>query len=258
MSPRYLLVVGADIEDQSDLLRLLSARTDLAPVFSNRRIAAFASPSCGCIPVGEAGCVLGYLFPRHGPARHMANLGAGEEASVAGSHGQALLNSFWGGYVAALAGSDSVRVLRDPSGNFPCYLSTCADLALFASDAELLVAATAGPVSIDFEEIGRQLYRAFVPAVTTALGNIRELLAGFALSIPGGLSRQEPCWSPWDHVGDRDEEPAEAAERLSRVVRHNVHAWASTAGRLLLSVRAGSTRPSSRPALQKPARTPFA
>src|SRR5438132_10527459 len=106
----------------------------------------------------------------------MANLGAGDEASVAGSHGQALLNSFWGGYVAALSGSDCVRVLRDPSGNFPCYCSTWAGLALFASDADLIVAATAGPVPIDFDEIGRQLYRAFVPAPMTALGNIRELL----------------------------------------------------------------------------------
>lgn len=239
MSPRYLLVVGNSAGDRGDFLRVLSLRTGLTLSFSDRRIAAFASPTCGCIRIGEAGCILGYLFERHGPARQRAELGASEAASIAENQGQALLSAFWGGYVAAVPGTDFVRVMRDPSGNFPCYFSNCAGLVLFASDAELLLAATASPISIDSEEIGRQLYRAFVPAATTALGNVRELLAGFAVCVPGGLDRQEPCWSPWDHVDDRLGGSAEAAERLSRTVRHCVHAWASTQHPVLLSVSGG-------------------
>jgi asparagine synthase (glutamine-hydrolysing) len=239
MSPRYLLVVGNTAEDRSDLLRLLSLRTGLALGFSDGRIAALASPTCGCIPIGDAGCIIGYLFPRHGPARQLADLAAGDMASIAGSHGQALPSAFWGGYVAAVAGAGFVKVMRDPSGSFPCYFSSYAGLVLFASDAELLVAATASRVSIDFEEIGRQLYRAFVPSATTALGNVRELLAGFALRLPDGLDRQEPGWSPWDHVHERGDGPAEPAERLSRTVRHCVHAWALAHQPVLLSVSGG-------------------
>jgi asparagine synthase (glutamine-hydrolysing) len=239
MSPRYLLVVGSITDDRNDLLKLLGVRTGLAPAFSNRRITAFASPSCGCIPVGQTGCILGYLFRRHGPAQQVADLGEGDAASIVGTHGQVLLSAFWGGYVATFADPDLVRVMRDPSGNFPCYFSPYADLVLFASDAELLAAATAGPVSIDFEEVGSQMFRAFVPAATTALGNVHELLAGFALNLPGALDRQEPCWSPWDHVHDRHEEQTQAAERLSRIVRHSVQAWASTCHPVLLSVSGG-------------------
>jgi asparagine synthase (glutamine-hydrolysing) len=239
MSPRYLLVVGDNAAGRSNLLRLLSTRTGLTLTFSDRRIAAFVNPSCVCMPVGEAGCILGYLFPRHGPARQLADLSAGEVASIAGSHGQALRSAFWGGYVAVIAGPGLVRILRDPSGNFPCYFSSYEGLVLFASDAQLLMAATLSPVSIDFSEIGKQLYRAFVPSATTALGNVRELLAGFALRLPGRLDRQEPSWSPWDHVHDRSEGPTEVAERLSRTVRHCVHAWASSHDRVLLSVSGG-------------------
>lgn len=239
MSPRYLLVIGDKAADRKDLLRRLGARTGLGLVFADARMAAFVNPSCRCVPIDQSGCILGHLFPRHGPARQLSELGAGESASVAASEGQALLTRFWGGYVAAVSGPDCVRVLRDPSGNFPCYSSTRADLVLFASDAALLAAASGGPVSIDLEEIGRQLYRAFVPTPTTALANIRELLAGFALRIPGNLDRQEPCWSPWDHVDDRGEESGEAARRLARIVRHSVQAWASIEDRVLLSVSGG-------------------
>lgn len=239
MSPSYLLAVGENAADRSDLLQRLSSRTDLRPSFSNGSVAALTSPSCRCLSVADAGCVFGYLFPRHGPARPLTELGKGDVASILGSDGEALPSAFWGGYVAAVTSADSVRVMRDPSGNFPCYFSTCGGLVLFASDAELLMTATASPVSIDFEEIGRQLYRAFVPRTPTALGNVRELLAGFAVRLPGGLERQEQCWSPWDHVHGRDEGSADAAERLSRTVRHCVHAWASTQDRILLSVSGG-------------------
>ena len=221
------------------MLRLLSLRTSLPLSFSEGRIAAFASPSCGCLRIGAAGCILGYLFPRHGPARQLAELDAGEVASIAQNQGQALISTYWGGYVAAVADSESVRVMRDPSGTFPCYFSTYADVTLFASDAELITAATASHVSVDFEEIGRQLYRAFVPVPKTALANIRELLAGFAVRLPAGLDRQESCWSPWDHVHKRGEGSTETAERLSRIVSHSVHAWASTHHRVLLSVSGG-------------------
>ena len=140
--------------------------------------------------------------------------------------------------MGAIAGPASVRVMRDPSGMLPCYFAGSGRCTLFASDAEILVG-TGVEIDIDFEEIGRQLYRAFVPSPSTALRNIHELLAGFALPVPTAIDVQEPCWSPWDHVADRGDTPDRDAERLGRIVGHCVHAWASTRGRLLLSVSGG-------------------
>ncbi|HZU52217.1 MAG TPA: asparagine synthase-related protein [Sphingomicrobium sp.] len=130
--------------------------------------------------------------------------------------------------------------MRDPSGTFPCYYGRVRDVALFASDAELLEL-TGVSVEIDPEEVGRQLYRAFVPSSATALRGISELLAGSSVSISDdfAIGPQEPCWSPWDYVNEPNVEREETAERLARIVRHCVAAWAVGRGRLLLSVSGG-------------------
>lgn len=239
MSPRYLLIVGDEIAERGDFLQLLAARTGLQLAFSNSRMAALANASCGCIAVGQVGCILGYLFRRHGPARRLDTLASSELAAIAGNCAQELQSKFWGGYVAAIAEQECVRVLRDPSGTFPCYYSCSTGFVSFASDAELLVNGGFGAVSIDFEEIGRTLYRAFVPTPATALRDIRELLAGFALCLPEGFDGAEAFWSPWNHVARHSDAPAAAAERLSRVVLHCVQAWASTGTPVLLSVSGG-------------------
>ena len=239
MSPRYLLVVGNDSPDRAKLLARLSQRTKLAVAVSNARLAVFVHPSCPFIEVGNVGCILGSLFHRHGPAQQLTSLTADEAAAIAGSDGDALLAAFWGGYIAAIPGQESVRILRDPSGNFPCYFASRIGIAVLASDAELLVESGITGASIDFNEIGRQLYRAFVPVPPTALHGIRELLAGFALSVQADLITQEPWWSPWEHCAPIAENSEQAAERLSRVVAHCVQAWASTHKRLLLSVSGG-------------------
>ena len=239
MSPRYLLVAGNGVGGRADFLRSLGTRTGLEPVFSNHRIAAFANSSCGCVPLGGSGCILGTLFERCGPPRQLHGLGAGEAARIAASGGGTLLGRFWGGYVAAVSGPESARILRDPSGGLPCYRCRLSDLSLFASDAELLAASGAALGGIDPEEVGRQLYRAFVPVPTTALRGVKELLAGFACSVPGEIEDAEPCWSPWEHVAAREEPAADSAGRLARIVLHSVSAWASTAHPVLLSISGG-------------------
>ena len=239
MSPRYLLVVGENSPDRAKFLAGILSCTNFAVAFSNSRVTALVHPSCRCIEIGNTGCILGSLFHRHGPAEQLTSLTADEAASIAGSDGDAPLSAFWGGYVAAIIEQDSVRILRDPSGNFPCYYASRAGLAVVASDAELLVKSGITGVCIDFDEIGRQFYRAFVPAPTTALRGIRELLAGFALRVSADLVKQEPWWSPWEHAAPFTDYGDKAAERLSRMVMHCVQAWASTHNRLVLSASGG-------------------
>jgi asparagine synthase (glutamine-hydrolysing) len=238
MSPRYLLVAGAAGARRHELVRRLSSRTNLEPIFSCARFEAMASNGCPLIHSGDAGCIVGTLFRRNGAAEPVSALEDDEAAAISCSRGQALLEGYWGGYLAALAGPDSLRVLRDPSGLFPCYFACHAGFSIFSSDAELLVASGIS-TGIDFKAIGEQLYRANVPAPATALRGIQELLPGFALTLPGIPATQEQCWSPWDHVATREEDPQAAAERLSKIIRTCVEAWTSTRRHVLLSVSGG-------------------
>jgi asparagine synthase (glutamine-hydrolysing) len=238
MSPSYLLVAGDDLSKCGPLIQQLADRSGLASAFANQRLAALAGPSCPCIPVGADGCILGMLFQRRGPARPLSSLCAEEAAAIIASDGRSLLTSHWGGYVAAIAGERST-ILRDPSGNFPCYFAEAGPLTIFASDAELLVKSGAVDVSIDDDEIGRQLWRAFVPVPATALRGIRELLAGFAVRVPCGTPHQEQCWNPWDHVEGFGTDPGSAGEALARTIQNSVHAVASPYARVLVSVSGG-------------------
>jgi asparagine synthase (glutamine-hydrolysing) len=238
MSPRSLLVVADEGANTAEFLDRHSCHAGLEAAFASRRLAALVNPACRCIDLGSTGCIVGTLFHRHGVAKEITCLTSMERASISTSGGDALLRRYWGAYVATIAAPDSVRILRDPSGTFPCYFARHGDFTLFASDADLLLASGIS-VDIDFAEIGRQFYRANVPVAATALSGIRELLAGFSLKLPASAETRERCWSPWEYVTDRGEPPEAAAERLSRTVRHCIQAWASTEGRLLLSVSGG-------------------
>jgi asparagine synthase (glutamine-hydrolysing) len=239
MSPRYLLVAGENIAERAALMGRIAERTGLPLAFANGRIAAFADRSCRCLAVGNVGCILGTLFARDGPAREVPTLTVHDVQAIARSRGQALIERFWGGYVAALDDARTVRILRDPSGDFPCYFVRHGTFTTLAADAELLVASEAVRVDIDFEEIGRQLFRAFVPVRSTALTNIHELLAGFALYGPSQSQQQEPCWDPWDHAEPASGDRSMTVDRLSQTVRHAIGALASPHRRLLLSVSGG-------------------
>jgi asparagine synthase (glutamine-hydrolysing) len=239
MSPSYLLVAGGDRQGRSALVQRIAERSGLALAFTNRWVAALVGPSCPCLAVNGAGCILGRIFERSGPPTAVQSVGDDEAAVIAATEGRSLLASHWGGYVAAIRGEGSVTILRDPSADFPCYFVSTGQVTVFASDAELLVRTGLVDIAVDYDEIGRQLFRAFVPVPATALHGVHELLAGFAIHISDRVSPQEQCWNPWDHVDRSDQDPIEESRALARTIQHAIQATASPYGRLLVSVSGG-------------------
>jgi asparagine synthase (glutamine-hydrolysing) len=239
MSPAYLLITGERLRNSSGLVQRIAQRSGLVQAFANDQMVALLGPSCACIAVGGYGCILGTLFERRGPAQALSSLRDADAAAVAASEGRSLLASHWGSYIAAIATEHSSTILRDPSGGFPCYFVQAGSLTVFASDAELLVRSGIVDVSIDDEEIGRQLWRAFVPASATALNGIQELLAGFSIRLRSAAASQQQAWSPWNHVTPCGQEREAVEEALARTIQHSAHAIASPYGRVLVSVSGG-------------------
>jgi asparagine synthase (glutamine-hydrolysing) len=239
MSPSYLLLVASAAGIPPQLPAHLPQATGLTLAFSHPRLVAFVNSQCHCLRQGEDACILGRLFERNGPARQLLSLDPGASAAIFNSGGQSLPFSFWGGYLLAIAGKEGVRVLRDPSGALPCYYSEAHGLCAFASSAEILVAAGLVDIEIDWPGLALHFFSGGVPAARTALCGISELLCGFAVNVAAKKGRQEPCWSPWDHVHDEARAAESASDRLRRTIDHHVAASASGYGRLLLSLSGG-------------------
>ena len=239
MSPRYLLVAGAGEPGWGELLGRLAGRTGLEMAFSNARVAALVNRHCSCLVAGAEGCVIGTLFHRHGRALLITSLDDADAGAILNSRGDKLINSFWGGYVAAVAGPDFVRIVRDPSAALSCYFSLGPGYVAFASDAELLVESGVVDIELNWHALARHLYSGGVPTPATALHGISELLPGFAVQFPGQVECQVKCWSPWDHVPEHSGGADMSAERLSRAIKYCVRAWAAGHRRLLVSVSGG-------------------
>lgn len=237
MSPRYLMIVGDGCRTVAGRLGELGGK-GLSPRYSNGKVAVLTNSACPCIALGEQGCILGTVLTRDGEGGRLSTLAAIGADRILKTRGKALLEDYWGAYVAALGSGEPIRVRRDPSGTLPCYYSNIGALTILASDAELLAEAGVA-IKVDLEEVARQLYRAFVPAPETALGGVRELLAGFAIMLPAKPPEQEAWWSPWDHVTADGLPSADLAEQLRDTVLGCIRRLAMSRGRLLLSVSGG-------------------
>lgn len=235
---RYLLLVASADGGAAELAARISEKAHLRLAQCSDRVAAFVDDQCPAVAIGDNGCVVGYLFHRHGKAEPLAALSPADCSSILSAAGDKLLRDFWGGWVAAVETPSGVRLLRDPSATFPCYFAELPGAVAFGSDAAVLVEAALVEIDVDWPQLGRHFFNAGTPGEATAMHGIRELLPGFRLEIGNGIQAQQPCWSPWNHVG-RSSERAIHADRLARTVSHCVHAWAAGRRHLLLSVSGG-------------------
>ena len=88
----------------------------------------------------EAGVVLGTLFERNrdidddSPARR-ATLTARSCDAILASQGRWLIDNCWGNYVALLsdASAGTLRALKDPSGNLPCFRTRSENISILFS-----------------------------------------------------------------------------------------------------------------------------
>lgn len=240
MRQRYLIAVRTGASGSTLPWQGLADATELILRIDLPQAALMTNEALGHAAIRRDGFVVGTLFPRHGPARSIANGATADELEIASC--EELLANFWGGYVALLNEDSGPILVRDPSGALACYLARHTDCILAASDIDVLLAAGIASPAIDWPSLAVHLYSAGLPRQRTVLAGVDELLAGFSVEPGTGVHRCR--WSPWEHAalgyqhGAAPEED-ELAERLRRTVAHSVASWASTCSRIVLSVSGG-------------------
>ena len=186
---------------------------------------------------GEERLIFGEIFPRHGPP-HAITAPTNHLPGPSDLHFDALLERYWGNYIAVSRSQESWRILRAPCGALPAYYVTDASWVAVASDPEALLAAGLFTPAISWLEVARTHYTRDLPARETAFTGLNELLPGTELEISAshGHSIQEH-WSPWRFVkpvADHDH-----IERLREVVQNSVSALTSRYHRPLLGLSGG-------------------
>lgn len=204
--------------------------------------AAFDPPQTGpglsALPLGGHGMILGTLFGSDG--MRVRSVHPETARRWAQSKGAALIQDYWGSYLAILVGQDGITILRDPSGSFPCFWSMRDAELLLASDVAWARSAGFRSPGIDWTEIRAQLQYRHRRSTRTAVLGLHELLPGTRLHIGPAGQAIDTVWSPYDHARwDTDLGFDTAAQRVRRAVRSSLMAQARQFARPLIALSGG-------------------
>ena len=192
---------------------------------------------CHC---GVDGLIVGALF-RCGERRATESLTAAEGHAIIASAGQALIDQFWGSYVALLGSPDGpAAIVRAPMGDLACYYWRCPNGVLLASDPALLFRALGVRPTIDWQALARHLIAPNLCRPQTCLGSVLELAGGERLPATA-QAHPEPLWTPWAFVAAerRLDDKRSATERVREAILTSVAARASCYERTVLLLSGG-------------------
>lgn len=193
---------------------------------------------------GGLGVVLGKLFRRtelDSAAAPSASINSTDSASILESSGRALVDRFWGRYVALLRNASGGNlVMRDPSGTLPCFRIRHQGVSIVFSwleDALQMLGPSKRP-TVNWEALTAQMLRGPLGGRETALAGISQVLPGEVLDLD--TDRSVLLWSAVEIARTPARyDVAEAVQLLGHAVRSCTRAWASCYDSLLLRLSGG-------------------
>jgi asparagine synthase (glutamine-hydrolysing) len=231
-------------------IRFLRTPQKWSQVLQTKRALLFCTPD----PTGSIqkyilpdkdGIVLGRLF-RSGLAASEKPAPIVLDASVASlissTEGRHLIEHYWGRYVAFVyrPDSDKLFVLRDPSGNLPCFRTTYQGVHIVFSHPEGPLELGLPPYNINWEYIAAHLAFQGVHIGYTGLLGVDEIYAGQCVEFGRDTQRTHLYWDPVSiSQSNIIENAAEAVVALRAVTASCVHAWASCYASILHTLSGG-------------------
>jgi asparagine synthase (glutamine-hydrolysing) len=205
----------------------------------------------GVLTLNGQGVVLGSLRHRRsaidGLASAQTHLDAAQSREIIDSKGKALTAAYWGNYVAILGRrlDDAVRILKDPTGSLPCFVTKARGLTVvFSCIAD--VAALGFSFTPNVSYLESRLIQESNPHERDTLAEVSRVYGGECLCIEhgGGASSRitrEFYWTPslFPASDCPIDDPAEAAEAMRSAVRGATHSLARQHDNLLLRLSGG-------------------
>lgn len=195
----------------------------------------------------DRGVVLGRLFRRQelgGSSSTDVRLSADDAERIVSTSGQALIQDYWGRYVAFLAtAAGGAQVLRDPCGTLPCWCLLQHDgVGLAFSWLEDVLQALPGipPPAVDWEGLAAHILFGHLGGRETALEGIRQVAPGESAPLVPGIGSPTLLWNAVEvaREGARKESSA-TADRLRQTTRACAQAWADCYDPILLRLSGG-------------------
>ncbi|HET7331361.1 asparagine synthase C-terminal domain-containing protein [Dyella sp.] len=206
------------------------------------RLVLFAPRQTPILPLRGGGILLGDLYDKNG--KPVTNPAALQHHPTPSALRQHLLDRYWGEYLLfqpADNGTESITLMRDPSGGIACAYSVQSGNGFITSD--LSVASRIGLYRdrVDWDFVSHCLIYPYMKVSRTGLAGISELLPGCLLSIDGKNTSTVLAWSPWSFVApeERHDDPAVAARKIQEITTCVVRAMAETDRTLLLELSGG-------------------
>ena len=191
------------------------------------------------------GVILGRLFRRPGRQDGVAEvrLTDCEGEQVLQTRGRALVDDYWGRYVAVLRPDPgSTLLLRDPSGTLPCFRQEIDGVTVFFSWLEdfIALAPAAAQPRVNWNAIAARLVLRQLGGRETALDGVEQVLPGQLTALGDGAPPPEPLWSAHAFARRAVHQEPDAAEReLRRLVVACARDWSSCYGSILLRLSGG-------------------
>jgi asparagine synthase (glutamine-hydrolysing) len=183
---------------------------------------------------GQSGVVLGRLFQKPDATHHVAGrleLDQQRGAAIVASGGRALIDRYWGRYVAFLhePESRSTYVLRDPTGHLPCFKYASQGVSIYFSHAEDCLDLGLQRFSINWSFVAAYLCNWRLQNRETGLDEVAEVAACECVEHRfGGATRSLLYWNPVEISRSQPFESFDSAvDELRGTTRACIWAWAS-------------------------------
>lgn len=194
----------------------------------------------------NSGIVIGRLFraPTDDEADptslRVLQLNHRDTTKVLSSEGRHLVSNFWGDYVAVLSTPARRVVLKDPSGNLPCFYAQTRGTTIFFSCITDVLSLLEAPIDVDWAFIRAYSVVGAAHLNTTGLKGVNEVHRGECARISDDKVDRQLYWVPAEISRAAVlEDPNLAARRLRDTARQCIHAHAACHESVQVSLSGG-------------------